>query len=58
MFFESPFTHAGSEPLPGGATDMTTWFESLQGKRTFPTKGLEASDLTLGRWINRVSGGY
>ena len=58
MFFESPFTHAGSEPLPGGATDMITWFESLQGKRTFPTKTLESSDLTLGHWINRVSGGY
>ena len=58
MFFESPYTHSGSEPMPGGATDMAAWFESLQDKRSFPGKLLEASNLTLGRWINRVSGGY
>lgn len=58
MFFESPFTHAGSEPLPGGALDMTSWFGSLQNKRSFPTRSLEPADMTLGRWINRVSGGH
>lgn len=58
MFFESPFTHAGTEPLPVGTTDMVSWFESLQGKRTFPTRTLKSSGLTLKRWISHVSGGF
>lgn len=58
MFFQSPFTHAGSEPFPAKVTDMSTWFESLQGKETYPTKALVGSGLSFGQWVSRISGAY
>ena len=56
MFFESPFTHSGSEPFPG--TTIDTWLETLQEKQSFPIKALIPSRLTLGTWINRITRGF
>lgn len=58
LFFESPFTHPGSEPMPHGCKDMTEWFCALQSKRSFPMKSLPTSSQTLGRWLQGVVGGH
>lgn len=52
MFFESPFTHDGSErPINGGGLD---WLRSLEGKPRFPIRQLPGTRHTLMSWIKEV----
>lgn len=57
MFFESPFTHAGDEPLPHGVESLQDWVAILQKQRSYPASALKSSEMTLGEWMRDVTEG-